>query len=360
MITSDSQERPNGDPEGRRLALRRAAELAEAGRVVAALQALLRRSNLDTAGLVDDLARSVGNAEQAELMRANGRIEPRKRFAANGSNPLRDRRPIDLLSVDESGRSYIQVADESPSWFAIGAVAMLEVDAETYQRRADELKVHFFGTSDMTFHEPDMRNHDGPFYLKGDTSEQARFEAQLNQLLDETPFTVFGTCVRKNAFHTDFVSSGIDPYLPLDAYSIAIQMLLERYLDYLASREDHPKGRVTFEGQGPREDAEHQRDYVDVLLNGTQWISNKSFQSYLETGVRFVPKQGSHPVEIADMVSRDLYEWVRSGCTSTPQRWELFSKRAYRRGDRRMGKFGIKVFPDSDIRDVIENHRDSS
>ena len=29
----------------------------------------------------------------------------------------------------------------------------------------------------------------------------------------------------------------------------------------------------------------------------------------------------------------------------------------YRRGDGRMGKFGAKVFPDSDIRDRVEAHR---
>lgn len=352
-------ERPFGDPEGRRLAQRRAARLAEAGRVAAALKALMARGGLDT-GEIDVLTALIHEREQTELMRANGRIEPRKRFTGAGV-PSRGR-PLDLLSIDESGRSYMQPdGGEAPSWFALGGVAMSEEEASSYRRRADELKVHFFGRSDVTFHEPNMRNHDGIFNFSGDEGQQALFDARLSSLLAETDFTVFGVCIRKDAFRAEFVNSGIDPYLPIDAYSIAIQMLLERYLDYLAAgRTDHPRGRVTFEAQGSREDAEHQRDYVDVLLNGTQWISNRAFQIHLETGVRFVPKQGSDPVEIADMVSRDLFEWVRSGCTATPLRWEFFSQRAYRRGDRRMGKFGIKVFPDSDIRDLIEAHRDAS
>ena len=351
----------SGDPDGRRLAQHRAAELAEAGRLAAALKTLIDRSSLDTNGAIDTVAQLIKDAEQAELMRAHGHIEPRKRFAATSSNPLREHRSIDLLSIDEAGRLYIQPNDTTPSWFALGAVAMSEDEAATYRRRADELKIYFFGTSDLTFHEPNMRNHDGPFNFAGDVAKQEQFDNAVNALLEGANFTVFGVCIRKDGFHKEFVESGIDPYLPIDAYSVAIQMLLERYLDYLAvGRTDRVKGRVTFEGQGSREDAEHQRDYVEVLLKGTQWISNRSFQSFLETGVQFVPKQGSDPVEIADMLSRDLFEWVRSGCNDTPLRWELFSKRAYRRDDRRMGKFGIKVFPDSDIRAVIEAHRDSS
>lgn len=237
---------------------------------------------------------------------------------------------------------------------------MSEDEADVYRRRAEELKVHFFGTTDITFHEPNMRNHDAQFNFGGDAGKQHEFDNAVDALLDRVNFTVFGVCIRKDGFRKEFVESGIDPYLPVDAYSVAIQMLLERYVDYLAvGRGDHPRGRVTFEGQGAREDAEHQRDYVEVLLHGTQWISNRSFQSNLETGVRFVPKQGSDPVEIADMVSRDLFEWVRSGCMARPLRWDFFSRRAYRRDDRRMGKFGIKVFPDSDIRGLIEAHRDS-
>ena len=62
-------------------------------------------------------------------------------------------------------------------------------------------------------------------------------------------------------------------------------------------------------------------------------------------------------MEIADMFARDLFEWIRDGCKNPSKRWELFSKKAYCRDDGMMGKFGIKVFPDADIRDLIEAHR---
>ena len=78
---------------------------------------------------------------------------------------------------------------------------------------------------------------------------------------------------------------------------------------------------------------------------------------WLETGLRFVPKRGSEPTELADMVARTLYEWVRDGCEGNPDKWEALSRKIYCRGNGRMGKFGVKIFLDHDIRDKIELHR---
>jgi len=57
------------------------------------------------------------------------------------------------------------------------------------------------------------------------------------------------------------------------------------------------------------------------------------------------------------MFSRELYEWIRNGCRKPPKYWDLFNKKIYCRDDRNMGKFGVKVFPDSDIRELILEHR---
>ncbi len=60
------------------------------------------------------------------------------------------------------------------------------------------------------------------------------------------------------------------------------------------------------------------------------------------------------------MLARDMQEWLRAGCTGWPGRWRLFSERTYCRGDRQMGKFGIKVLPDDDTRGAIDVHRGES
>jgi hypothetical protein len=344
-----------GDPDGRRLARRRAAQLAEAARLIRAAEALLEDTGLDTAPC-RDLANYLREREQAELMKAHGRLAPRRRFRHHSGQPLHERRAGNVLFIDESGVSHPE-KQRSEAYFVLGAVALDEEDLQRYCDDADGLKRAFFGTTDMTLHEPEMRRFDGPYYFAGDVAKQREFDRAVNELITRTPFLAFGVAIDKMAFADQFVRTGIDPYLPTDVYALAVIMLMERYVDFLATSSGGRLGRVVFESQGPREDAEHQLEYARVLVHGTQWMPPSDFQHCLEAGVRFRPKVGSDPLELADMLARDLYDWVASGCESAPHRWHVFNPKIYWRDDRQMGKFGIKLFPDSHIRDKIEAHR---
>ena len=231
-------------------------------------------------------------------------------------------------------------------------------EVERYVERADALKGQFFDPADITFHEPAMRRHEQAYYFSGDKGKQAEFDEAINELVMTTEFVVFGAAIRKDAFAKEFTDSGLDPYLPANPYAVAITMLLERYVDYLlVSGERRHMGRVTFESQGAREDAEHQVQFARLLLDGTQWVPESAFQQAIQPGATFVPKSGSHPTELADLFARDLYEWTRSGCRTEPLRWSTFTRKMYCRDDGKNGKFGVKIFPDSDIRELVEAHR---
>lgn len=345
----------SGDPVGRRPATKKAAILAEAGRVARALEVLIKRANWGTA-LIGKLTEDLGREELRQLQLAHGKIEARRRFGKHSSQPLLDQRPVHNLYLDESGKSSVEPV-EGPSYFALSGIGMADEAVPQYQKAADDLKKEFFGTVNITFHESSMRNFDGPYYFNGDKQRQLEFDQAIDQLLLDTDFVVFGAGIRKHAFEQDFVATGLDPYLPTDAYSVAITMLLERYVDFLALSEPDRIGRLTFEQQGSREDAEHQLEYARLLLEGSQWIPDSVFRNWLETGLHFVPKAGSHPCELADMFARELYEWIKGDCDVSPKRWGAFSKKIYCREDGSMGKFGVKIFPDSDVRDLILDHR---
>jgi hypothetical protein len=329
--------------------------LSEARNVLRAAEVLLKRAEFDTKAC-QELIKDVVAQEQIELLRTHGRIEPRKRFKKHSSYALLEGRKRSILYVDEGGRSFIDRYGKYP-FFALGGVAMPEEEEDNYLFAADEIKLKFFNRKDITFHEPDMRRREGRWGFNGDRKRQREFDKALDELIEHTVFKAFGVGIRKRAFNKEFVDTGIDPYLPTDPYSVAIVMLLERYIDFLAHNPPDRFGHAIFEGQGAREDAEHQLEYARAILEGSQWVPDKAFRNWLEPGLTFVPKRGSHPLELADMFCRDLYEWIRATCRRSPKRWELFSQRIYCRGDGKMGKFGVKVFPDSDIRERIEAHR---
>jgi hypothetical protein len=319
------------------------------------LEVLVKRADCD-ASAVTGLIKELATRERIELDRGHGRIEPRTRFKPHVSQPLLERRRRSMLYIDENGKSAPEPLPQ-PSVFALGAVAMPEEAVDDYCAAADEVKLEFFGHTNIHFHEPYLRNREGIYYFGGDEQRQRQFDEAIDELIRNTEFVAFGVGIRKRAFTDEFVNTDVDPYLPTDVYALAIIMLLERYLDFLAHNEPKRLGRVTFESIGAKEDAIHQLEYARVLLDGSQWVPDSAFRSWLETGLRFTTKVGSDPMELADMLSRDLFEWVREDCNSTPKRWELLSEKVHCREDGRMGKFGIKVFPDSDIRDRVEAHR---
>lgn len=303
--------------------------------------------------------REVQQEGKRQLQKAQGRIRSRRRYKFKGSHPLLEERVESLLFIDESGHSAPKSTPEQPA-FALGAVALSEDEAERYVTKADAIKRSFFGHEDVTFHEPQMRRHEQLFNFGGDAVRQAEFARAVDELVIDTDLVVFGAAIRKDAFARDFADTGADAYLPANLYSLAITMLLERYVDYLLSSPARKLGTVTFESQGAREDAEHQAQFARLLLEGTQWVSESAFRQAIRPGARFVTKAGSHPTELADMFARDLFEWVRSGCVTSPGRWGIFADKMYSRGDGQRGKFGVKVFPDSDIREAVNAHRAQS
>lgn len=350
----------SGDPEGRRVFRRRAGFLAEAGRAATALGRALDRAASPLASDARELADRVAHEERTAHHRADGRVEGRRRYkrSSGSGNPVRDQRPINLLAVDESGVPHSQTASGGGDWFALGAVAMTLEEAARYQDAADRLKLEFFGRTDVTFHEPLMRRRLGHFSFGGRSDRQREFAATIADLIADREFTAFAIGIRKRALRELLGDSLPDPYLPPGIYSIAIHLLLELYVDFLAHEPSEPIGRVVWEAQGPREDAEHQRDFVDTLLNGTRRTSESAFRRFLEPGMSFIPKGGSHPIELSDMLARDMFEWIRSGCRIEPQRWPIFAGKFYRRGDAASGELGLAVFPDRGIEDRIRAWRE--
>lgn len=349
-----------GDPESRRVFRRRAGFLAKAGRAATALGRALDRAASPLAADARELAERIAREERAARHRADGRVEGRRRYkrSSGSGNPVRDDRPINVLCVDESGVPYLQDTPGGGDWFALGGVAMTQEEAARYRDAADRLKLEFFGRVDLTFHEPLMRRYRQDFGFDGDERRRRAFDGAIRDLVAESRFTAFAVGIRKRTLRDELGGSDSDPYLPPGIYSIAIHLLLELYVDFLAHEPSEPVGRVVWEAQGPREDAEHQRDFVDTLLGGTRRTSESAFRRFLEPGVSFVPKGGSHPIELSDMLARDVFEWIRSDCLAEPPRWTTLGDKFYRRGNAASGEFGLTVFPDIGVRNRVEACRE--
>ena len=188
--------------------------LFEAHAVARVLDILLANANIDT-DLSKQLLADIEKQEMIALQRAHGPIAPRKRFKGQKPHALLENRPISCLYVDEAGKSTRESLPH-PTFFSLGAVAIDEAEGYRYCERANAIKQEFFGTTNHTFHEPRIRNHNGEYYFNGDLGKQREFDAAIDRLIDQTDFTVFGVGIRKNAFQEQFADTDVDPYLPTD------------------------------------------------------------------------------------------------------------------------------------------------
>lgn len=283
-------------------------------------------------------------------------------------------RPLIRLLVDESGVAYDVRDDPQSDWFVLGAVAMTDDACDEYRANADQLKQEYFmeGAS-VVFHASEMRRA-----MSGGTGARGKYALRpgkswrevmraLDLLVERTEFTAFGVVIRKWVFHQEFTETGKDPFLPRETYWLALHLLLERFLVFLASAGGSPIGSLTLESQNPEMDARHQVSIAETIAYGTRWVSPQPLQLDIRPGVTFMGKQASHPLELSDALANLLYQWVSSefyankrprlGKYGTPQLWESFCSKFHQEGDLRRGRFGLKVFPDSGLEELLDQHR---
>ena len=65
---------------------------------------------------LDDLLRAIGRKEAEELMRSLGPLESRQRFKSLTGQPLQEKRVVEYLFLDESGRSDPRSPGSSLRW----------------------------------------------------------------------------------------------------------------------------------------------------------------------------------------------------------------------------------------------------
>jgi hypothetical protein len=367
------QNNPAHDSALRLEARRRAEFLEEAGYFGRCFQVLLRRASYKKSRLqglkrligeanpsevLDWILKDVRDQELTERQKSQGRIEGRGRLKARSGAPLTENRPVRHVFLDESGSSAFSTKETTPV-FVLGAVSMTEKSVSDYVKECDALKQYFFGTSEITFHEPHMRRRNGPFGFGGDKDKAEAFDRSWAELLDKTQFTAFAVGIRKNRFDDLFRQAGVEPFDRSDLYVIAIMLMTERVVHHLAYEADRPMGRLTFESITPNKDAFHQLEFSRIMLEGTRYMSDADFQYWLQPGCTFMPKAQSHPLEISDLVSRETFEFVVGGCTRSPKFWEILCPKLYCHGDGMRGKFGLKVFPHVDILEDVMAHRES-
>jgi hypothetical protein len=347
------------DPEGKRLARARAAQAEEALQLLALAQSRVASLKDDALrDVFDGLRQDLRRKFEADESRGGGHLEARKKYKGRSQHlALEHGRGVITLYIDESGKPE---RDLDQPHFVLAGVAMDDDATRAYVAAANALKQSYGLEPSLCLHAPQIEKGVDDFAFGDDESVQAAFRQDLDSLVVSTDFHLLGSIIRKDKL-SQLLGEGTEfPNLPPGLYEMTLTFLAERFVDMLhADQALKPCGRLIFESIGNLEDALHQRAFADLLIHGTEFVSEGCFRGWLRPGCEFRTKRGSHPIELADLAARALLNWTRADFPIEHPFLNLWGPKISTREEVERGKFGIKVFPDSDIREDVVRIRES-
>ncbi len=290
-----SQRNQRPDPAGSPLDGRQGLALEEADRLLALVESHLRHMGLAEIEL--GVVRAELAAKRREVTGSGSRLPPGpRRYKSKRSHSRRRRPGTDwLLFIDESGSWQPATDSVQDDWFALGAVAMTRDATSRYEANADAIKMAFFDSPFVTLHEPEMRRREAQFNFGGNEAKRIGFEAAVNHLVSEAEFAAFAVGIRKRALADGATDLPEISHLPLLPYPLALHLLLERFVDYLAYLPGRPRASIIMESQQSHLDALHQLTVAETIAYGTRYVSSRGFQNFLNPGVSFVENEAPIP-----------------------------------------------------------------
>lgn len=341
------------DPEGKRISRERA-ELAQQALEFLSIAAhrIAALENPSFTGQIIALQRDLRRFHGEEVGKGSGHLEPRKKYKGRSQHLATEHgRGVITLYLDESGQAQPTV--DQPT-FVLAGIAMDDESASSYVRRANALKRRYGLSPDICLHGPQIEKGVDEFSFGGDIRCQESFRRSVKRLCKRAKFQLLGAILRKDQLYARPEAVNLHGNLPPNLYEMALTFVAERFVDMLhADQVLKPCGQLTFESIGNLEDAQHQRAFAELLIYGSEFVSDGCFRGWLRPGCEFRTKRGSHPLELADLAARAMLTWMRQGRPDDHDFWRIWAPRIATREEIERGKFGVKIFPDADIRGEV-------
>lgn len=240
-----------------------------------------------------------------------------------------------IVYVDESGdHSLSQINPDYPRFalaFCIFPVAdYIDAVVPAIQR----LKFDYFGHDMVVLHEHEIRKSVTPFQILMHKPTREAFLGEIDRIVEESPFTVVATVIRKEEFKARRGSQ-------TNPYDIALEFGLERVFLFLQGRgQTGRRTRVVFEGRGKKEDAALELAYRRIM-------DTTRMEGMADT-LEFMcahKQANSSGLQIADMIARPI--GIHDLRPDQPNHaWDLIEPKIRRDPrDGRITGWGLKVYP---------------
>jgi hypothetical protein len=253
-----------------------------------------------------------------------------------------DPRPRYGLYVDESGGRRLTIGKDG-AYFAVGGVLIADWEYPALEAAWLEWKREWIGREDASMHSASLKRRSIRHYAINGRPEDAL--ASLETLMLSLPATLFVVALDKRAFGTVYQDAVVDEFLPDYHYALCVDLLLERVVQCLHSKDD-AHAQLVAESRNRLENAKVQLEYQRLQIEGTALHADTWFRYQLAPHIRFRDKNDNVAgLQITDVLLRAVMEKLNDPMSS-PLRWSVANRMFFRGPDDQVTNWGLTVFPD--------------
>lgn len=240
-----------------------------------------------------------------------------------------------VVYIDETGDHGMASIDPN---FPIFVLTMVIVDIATYTEKIVptfyRFKLDTFGHEGVILHSRKIRKAQEDFGFLTDPAMRTPFYTALYQAMETSDYNLISVVIRKQKHKDRYGAKARHPYNL--AFTFALERLLP-LLEGLGQTDVH----LIAEARGKREDAELKLAVLDVVNNGTFYISATRFKA-IRFRLDFRPKaMNIIGTQIADLAGYPISRYALDPKYQGPL-LKILLKKFYRGPG---WVFGLKIFP---------------
>jgi len=211
--------------------------------------------------------------------------------------------------LDECGDHSMEKIDQDFPLFVLALVIFeRKVYAEQLIPKLGVLKLKYWIHEGVNLHSREIRKQVGPFSFLHHPQKRRQFMADINELVESIPFTLFVTGIQKMKHQEKYGVHATNPY------ELALEFTLERVLYFLWGEKEFQLPIVA-EARGKQEDKSLELAFLRILSSGTRFVKAEDFKT-LNCSIVFRSKRDNiGGIQMADLCAypcaRHILDWKK-------------------------------------------------
>jgi len=243
-----------------------------------------------------------------------------------------------FLFLDETGDHGLSFVDKNFPLFLLCGCLIEKKCLHEIERRVDNFKQKYFGTTQVILHSRDIRRCEGAFAVLFDLQLKQKFYEELNVILGQSGYCLLGSAVRKDKYIKKYGKGAKNPY------ALSLSFIIERLIFYLDSLSEKTDVRVLAEQRGSKEDQMLLSYFNSIMDRGTYYLKPDRLRQKI-VGFSFHDKHDN----ITGLQIADLCAYPMARHLLYPKEpyipFTIIERKIYHDNKGKYLGWGLKVFP---------------